>query len=100
MNEDNTHNNVLNQELSSEKKTKGIHPADIKAMLEKKGISMSELSRVNGYHATAAGRALRTSWPDMEKIIAEAIGVPAPEIWPDRYDPNGNPLKYRPRKRG
>ena len=74
-----------------------MHPADIKAALEKKGLSLAEVSRQAGYHPTAAGRCLRTSWPEMERIIAEHLETRPQEIWPDRYDRNGVSLRYQPR---
>jgi Ner family transcriptional regulator len=51
------------------------HPADVLAALKKRGISLSGLSAAHGYHATAAGKALKRSWPALEALIAEALGV-------------------------
>ncbi len=75
------------------------HPADIKAALEKRGLTLSGLSREAGYSETSAGRALRTTWPAMEVVIADALEVTPSQIWPSRYDENGIPLKYLPRSR-
>jgi Ner family transcriptional regulator len=61
------------------------HPADVLAALKKRGHSLAGLSAANGYHATAAGKALKHSWPAMESLIAEAISVPPQQIWPSRY---------------
>lgn len=61
------------------------HPADILAALKKRGHTLSGLSKRNGYHATAAGKALKKSWPAMELLIAEAIGATPADIWPSRY---------------
>jgi Ner family transcriptional regulator len=61
------------------------HPADILAALKKRGFSLVRLSTDHGYHPTAAGKALKRSWPAMEAIIADAIGVKAEAIWPSRY---------------
>jgi Ner family transcriptional regulator len=61
------------------------HPADVLAALKKRGHSLAGLSAANGYHATAAGKALKRSWPALEALIAEAIGVPPQHIWPSRY---------------
>jgi Ner family transcriptional regulator len=85
---------VLQQEPKSSIENTPWHPADIKAALEKRGVSLAQLSRRNGYHETAAGRALRISWPEMERIIAEALGISPQSIWPDRYSRDGLPLKY------
>jgi Ner family transcriptional regulator len=61
------------------------HPADILAALKKRGYSLAGLSVANGYHATAAGKALKRSWPALEAVIAEAIGMKPEQIWPSRY---------------
>jgi Ner family transcriptional regulator len=61
------------------------HPADVQAALKKRGVSLAGLSVANGYHPTAAGKALRRSWPALELVIAQAIGRSPEEIWPNRY---------------
>jgi len=68
------------------------HPADILAALKKRGHSLAGLSVTNGYHPTAAGKALKQPWPAMEQIVANALGVSPNEIWPSRYDQEGRPL--------
>jgi Ner family transcriptional regulator len=55
------------------------------AALKKRGHSLAGLSAAHGYHATAAGKALKQPWPAIEAAIAEAIGVPPHQIWPSRY---------------
>ena len=60
------------------------HPADIVAALWKRGITLRRLSRDNGY-SRCLNTALREPWLQAEQIIAEAIGIPAEEIWPTRY---------------
>lgn len=64
------------------------HPADVLAALKKRGHSLARLSMTNGYHATAAGKALKRSWPALEAVIAEAIGMKPEQIWPSRYVTN------------
>lgn len=68
------------------------HPADVLAALKKRGHSLAGLSIANGYHPTAAGKALKQPWPAIERLIAAAIGVVPHAIWPSRYDEEGNPL--------
>jgi Ner family transcriptional regulator len=68
------------------------HPADVLAALKKRGHSLAGLSVANGYHPTAAGKALKQSWPAVERIVAAALGVMPQEIWPSRYDDEGRPL--------
>jgi len=74
------------------------HPADVLAALKKRGQSLAGLSVANGYHPTAAGKALKRSWPAMEAIIATALGLSPATIWPSRYDPTGQPIVERPRR--
>ncbi len=69
------------------------HPADVLAALKKRGHSLSGLSVANGYHPTAAGKALKQPWPAMEQLLAEAIGTAPQEIWPSRYDTEGSPRR-------
>ena len=61
------------------------HPADVLAALKKRGKSLAGLSVANGYHPTAAGKALKRRWPALEVIIAEALGLSPAQIWPSRY---------------
>jgi Ner family transcriptional regulator len=68
------------------------HPADILAALKKRGHSLAGLSVANGYHPTAAGKALKQAWPAMERIVASAVGLSPQVIWPSRYDGDGQPL--------
>lgn len=47
---------------------------------------MARLSTINGYCKSAVTTAINyRAWPAVEKIIAEHIGVPADQIWPERY---------------
>jgi Ner family transcriptional regulator len=69
------------------------HPADVLAALKKRGHTLAGLSVTNGYHPTAAGKALKQSWPALERLLADAIGVPQQQIWPSRYDSAGNPRR-------
>lgn len=59
------------------------------AVLKKHGHSRSGVSVGHGYHGTVAGKALKRPWLALEALIAEAIGIPAPQIWPGRYASGG-----------
>lgn len=72
---------------------KGMHKADIKAAIAKRGYTLTGLSASWGYHRSAISTALAKQWPELEARIADVIGVPASEIWPDRYQANGLPKK-------
>ena len=66
------------------------HKADIKAALEKAGWSLRALSRQHGLTHGAVASALYRRYPTAEKKIAIAIGVPASQIWPTRYNADGS----------
>ena len=83
--------------LSNEKNSFAWDVIRIKAELQRRGLSLAELSRRNGYHANSAARALRVSWPEMERIIADALDEKPETLWPERYV-DGVPRKYLPRK--
>jgi Ner family transcriptional regulator len=62
------------------------HRADIVAAIRKAGWSLRRLAKHHGYAApTTLTHALDRPWPKGERIIADAIGVSAAEIWPSRY---------------
>jgi Ner family transcriptional regulator len=76
--------NVLNET----KKTAQAdwHRADVIAALHKKGWSMRELSKQNGYSAGTLTTALDKPYLSAEKIIAAALGIAPELIWPTRYE--------------
>ena len=58
----------------------------IKMFLEDKGWTLRQLSAAHGRSACAAAQALHSpTCPQMEIIIADAIGIEPSEIWPSRY---------------
>ena len=62
------------------------HPADIIAALRKAGWSLRRLSVHHGYGANQLSCATSGKhFPKGERLIADAIGVPAETIWPSRY---------------
>ena len=63
-------------------------PIDIRYALEKLGWSLRRLSTASGYQFNAVSQALRDPWPQVEWIVAEALGKKPWELWPSRY-PNG-----------
>ena len=69
----------------------GWHPADIVAALRKAGWSLRRLSVHYGYHPKVLAAPLSRRWPKGERLIAETLGVKPQDIWPDRYDADGQP---------
>lgn len=68
------------------------HPAEVIAALRMKGLSLRQLALLNGYsNGSSLTTALRRPYPLAEALIAEALGKPAQELWPTRYDANGTP---------
>ena len=65
------------------------HAEDIKAAIRKRGVTVSRLGRMNGLHESACRAALIRSQPRAEKVISEFLGVSLHELWPTRYDANG-----------
>ncbi len=66
--------------------TQDWHKSDIKAALEKRGLTLKGLSISNGYRSVdAAAQALQRPYPKMERIIGRALGIKPETIWPSRY---------------
>ncbi|MEC4727242.1 helix-turn-helix domain-containing protein [Shewanella sp. D64] len=61
------------------------HNADIKAALEKKGLSLAGLARMYKISPTGLRTTLVRRYRRGEKIIAKHVGVPPEVIWPSRY---------------
>lgn len=64
--------------------------AAIKAELERKGYTLSGLAVQYGYHPNSMSQCFTKSWPAGERIIAKALKVHPSELWPERYDADGN----------
>ena len=79
------HNQLGSQSMEQNSSTVNWHRADILAAIKKKGGTLAQLSRENGLHERTLYNALERHWPKGEKIIAEYIGKPVREIWPERY---------------
>ncbi len=75
----------MNTRAATRKRAADWHWADVKAALEKRGHTLIGLAEMHGYAPTSLAVVKGKSWPDAEKIIADAIGVDASEIWPSRY---------------
>ncbi len=67
------------------------HPADIKAALHKKGITLSGIAKAYGLNgSTSLSSTFTRSYPVNEQRIADAIGVHPKVIWPSRYNKDGS----------
>jgi Ner family transcriptional regulator len=68
-----------------------------KYQLRLKGYSLRRLGKEHGVTGKAVEAVLRQNAPKWERIIAEIIGKSAPEIWPERYDNAGLPIRHSTR---
>lgn len=69
------------------------HREDIKAAVRKSGATLRSLSVAAGYDMSAANQTLIRPWPALEAVIARHLGLHPREIWPSRYDAQGNPKR-------
>ena len=69
------------------------HPEDIKAMIRKRGLTLEALSDRLGYSRAAVGIALYRPWPAVEAGIASFLGLSAVDLWPSRYEADGQPKR-------
>ena len=76
----------------------GWHRADIKAGLEKRGWTLTRISRVLDMESRTAARVFYARWPAMEAAIGHILNVPPHVIWPDRYLANGISIGRRQRR--
>lgn len=68
---------------------KDWHKADIKAALERAGYTLRGLAAAHSLPPHHFQSALWVPRPKPEAVLAAVIGVPAHEIWPSRYQPDG-----------
>lgn len=67
------------------------HPADVKAALHKKGITLAGIAEAHGLsNSSTLSSTFTRSYPANEKRIADAIGVHPKVIWPSRYNADGS----------
>ncbi len=64
---------------------RGWHKEDIKAAIRKRGVTLKQLALDNGLHPAATRDALRQPLTSAEIVIADFLGVPAADLWPERY---------------
>ena len=75
----------MNHVLDNQKKPHDWHRADVIAALHKRGWSIAALARAHKLGESTVRSALDKPYPKSERLIAEAIGVAAEAIWPERF---------------
>ncbi|WP_208457722.1 helix-turn-helix domain-containing protein [Burkholderia pyrrocinia] len=75
----------------------GMHRADIKALISKKGQTMSGLARAYGIPESNVRNALIRPVLSGELAISQFVEVPPYKLWPERWTADGR--RIRPRYR-
>ncbi|HEX7820650.1 MAG TPA: helix-turn-helix domain-containing protein [Sphingobium sp.] len=66
------------------------HKADIKAAIEKRGGSLTQLAQNAGVSKQAISLALHARVSERcDRVISDFLNVPPAKIWPSRYEKNG-----------
>lgn len=68
----------------------GIH-----AEIKRRGVTLTALAIRNGLSAAACRTSLTRAFPAADRVIADFLGVPVHELWPDRYYPDGGRVDRR-----
>lgn len=65
-----------------------MHPADIKAALEKAGSSQIKIAKALNISDTAVNHVIygRSTSRRVADLIAQKTGLPLSQLWPGRYD--------------
>jgi len=66
----------------------------VQAQLQLAGISFAAIARVHGWNRRAVANAMQTASDPQEKAIAAALGVTQEQLFPERYDAEGNRLHH------
>ncbi|EPY01879.1 helix-turn-helix domain-containing protein [Magnetospirillum fulvum] len=75
---------------SPKSKAKKWHPEDIKAEIRKRGGTIGRVARAAGLADVSGRVAFLHPVPTANRAIAEFIGVPVNELWPQWFDAKGN----------
>jgi Ner family transcriptional regulator len=72
------------------------HPETIKAEVRKRGLWLKDLDKRSQLPERTCATALYRPGPRGERAIAKFLGVPAHQLWPERYDAQGRRLRPQP----
>lgn len=67
----------------------------IKYQLRAHGSSLAMIARELKVTDTAVKNVKRTAYPRMERAIAKALGLKPIDLWPERWNPSGEPHRIR-----
>ncbi len=66
----------------------------IKYQIQMQGLSMAQVAASAGVSRSCLYSVFDKTYPRMEKVLADAVGLEPAELWPERYDADGLPI-YR-----
>jgi len=69
----------------------------VQAWLKEKGQTFASLARRHGKDRRAIAMALRVPSYPMERVLADALGLTVPELFRERYTPDGSVRLHRVR---
>lgn len=77
-----------------------MNPAitSIRNRIAQAGLTIDGIAQRAGISDQAVRDAMRIPHKLGEEAIAKALGKPPSELWPDRYDAEGNRLKPQPKR--
>lgn len=61
--------------------------------LRERGHTVASVARAEGLSDKGGRQVSSRRWPRMQRAIARALGVTPQEIWPERYDDEGIPVR-------
>lgn len=70
----------------------------VKFQLRIRGTSIADLAREAGLNESAFRNAKRRAYPRVERDIATALKMLPGQIWPERWNADGTPLRLRPNR--
>ena len=74
-----------------------MHPAQVKAELSMRGMTLAKFDKEHGYPTGATSAALRDGSPRVERAIAAFLDLPVQTLFPKRYTRDGQRLLPRER---
>lgn len=76
------------------------HPEDVRAMVRKRGTTLTALAARNGLHPSALSHSLRRCIPTANRAIARYLGLNPSKLWPQWFDDAGERRSTRRANRG
>lgn len=72
----------------------GWHPEIIKTAIRVKGMTLTRLATDNGLPEGTCRISLIRPHTEGDRVIASFLNVPLSELWPSRYDDEGNTIRH------